>query len=265
MRSFITFITDFGYTDHFVGVMKGVILGINPAVRIIDISHQIDSQDIREAAFVLKLAYRYFPKNTIHVVVVDPGVGSGRRPIVVVTPDYYFIGPDNGVFSYIYKEEGSIKVVEISAEHYYLQSPGSTFHGRDIFAPVAGWLSRGIEANNFGLEMEDFARLEPSEPEIKEGLIVGRIIHIDKFGNLITDIEKHHIEELIKKTGKKQVEVKVKDLVIPNLSKYYSQIGRGLPGALINSDGYLEIYCYLGSTRELLKVAKGEEVGVIAE
>ncbi len=265
MRSLITLTTDFGYADHFVGVMKGVILGINPTARIIDISHQIDSQDIKEAAFVLKLAYRYFPKNTIHVVVVDPGVGSSRRPILVSTRDYYFIGPDNGIFSYIYKEEESIRVLEISAEHYFLQSPGHTFHGRDIFAPVAGWLSRGIEVGNFGLDVEDYVRFELSEPEIKEGLIIGKIIHIDKFGNLITDIEKAHIDELTKKTGKEQLEVRVKDQVIIDISSYYSQTKPNIPGAIIDSSGYLEIYSYLGSAKELLKASKGDEVGVVAK
>ena len=160
--------------------MKGVIINISPFVRIIDISHQITPQDIDEAGFVLECAYKYFPPYTINVVVVDPEVGSARKPLLVVSDRYYFIAPDNGVLSFLYNnEEEPVKVIEINAEHYFLESPGFTFHGRDIFAPVAAWLSKGIDITNFGIETENYVKRAIPKPEVfGKDLIRGRVAHI---------------------------------------------------------------------------------------
>ena len=150
----ITLTTDFGLRDSFVASMKGVILGINPDVHLVDISHDIAPHDLEEAAFTVDASYRYFPKGTVHVVVVDPGVGSGRRPILVATDRYSFIGPDNGVFSLVFQQAERLKVHQITAERYFLPNPGPTFHGRDIFAPAAAWLTKGVSPGDFGAELE---------------------------------------------------------------------------------------------------------------
>lgn len=265
IRPFITLTTDFGLSDHFVGTMKGVIININPAVKIIDISHQISPQNIEEAAFVLECAYKYFPPYTIHVVVVDPEVGSSRKPLLVVGDRYYFITPDNGALSFLFNnEEEQVKVIEINAEHYFLESPGFTFHGRDIFAPVAAWLSKGIDVNNFGIETSNYIRRDLPKAEIfGTDLIRGKVIHIDKFGNLISNIKRRHIDELVAKTGKGKFEIHIKKAKIEGINQFYAQGERGKPNAVINSNGYIEIYCYMGNAREELKAAKGEEVGVV--
>ncbi|MEK6657093.1 MAG: SAM-dependent chlorinase/fluorinase [Nitrospirota bacterium] len=265
VRPYITLTTDFGLKDHFVGTMKGVIINISPFVRIIDISHQITPQDIDEAGFVLECAYKYFPPYTINVVVVDPEVGSARKPLLVVSDRYYFIAPDNGVLSFLYNnEEEPVKVIEINAEHYFLESPGFTFHGRDIFAPVAAWLSKGIDITNFGIETENYVKRAIPKPEVfGKDLIRGRVAHIDKFGNIISNIKRSHIDELAAKTGKGKFEIHIKDIKIGSLNQFYAQGDRGKPNAVINSNGYVEIYCYMGNAKEALKAVKGDEVGVV--
>lgn len=156
----ITLTTDFGYRDPFVGIMKGVILNINPSATIIDITHDISPQNILEAALSIEMSFELFPHKTIHVVVVDPGVGSTRRPIFVITDRYYFIGPDNGVFSRIYKlQHETLEVMNIKAEHYFMPQRSATFHGRDIFAPAASWLSRGIDISKFGEPINDYVTI----------------------------------------------------------------------------------------------------------
>ena len=158
MGNIITLTTDFGTRDYFSGGMKGVILGINPEANIVDITHEVPSQDIWGAAYVLGAAYGYFPAGTVHVVVVDPGVGSDRRPIMAVTDKYVFIGPDNGVLSFVFADPGFSRVYHINASHYFLPMKGSTFHAREIFAPIAAWLTKGITYDRVGDEITDFVR-----------------------------------------------------------------------------------------------------------
>ena len=160
----ITFTTDFGLDDHYVGAMKGVILSINPAARMVDICNSVQSFDVLDGALTIVQAYRYFPSETVHLVVVDPGVGTTRRPILVTTEKHMFIAPDNGVLSFVYEREERISVRHISAEHYFLQPVSGTFHGRDVFAAVAGWLSRGVEVATFGDEITDYARCATPKP-----------------------------------------------------------------------------------------------------
>jgi S-adenosylmethionine hydrolase len=185
MSAIITLTTDFGGKDGFAASMKGVILKINPLTQIIDISNEINPQDIWEAAYTLRTAYSQFPKGTVHVAVVDPGVGSGRRPIIAVTESYYFVGPDNGLFTLIYREAERIRVHHITSTHYYLPNPGPTFHGRDIYAPVAGWLAKGIPSGNFGDEITDYVKMNIPTPRISQNGIDGHVVHIDRFGNII--------------------------------------------------------------------------------
>ena len=187
MRSgIITLTTDFGLADHYVGVMKGVMLTIHPEARLVDVSHDIASHSIAEAAFTVAQAYRYFPQGTVHVVVVDPGVGTERRPIVVDAGGHHFVAPDNGVLSQVYERE-TPSVRSVDAERYALKPTSRTFHGRDVFAPVAARLSKGTPSREFGELISDYVRLAPTAPRLIEpGRWQGRILHVDRFGNLVT-------------------------------------------------------------------------------
>jgi S-adenosylmethionine hydrolase len=184
----ITLLTDFGTQDYFVGAMKGVILSINPAAQIIDITHEIPPQDIYAAAFNLLATYRDFPPGTIHVAVVDPGVGSSRRPITIECAEQYFVGPDNGLFSWICEREGKFRARQLTNEKFFRNPFSSTFHGRDVFAPVAAALSNGVNTGEFGPVIDDLVRLESLKPKTTDKGIEARIIHIDRFGNCITNL-----------------------------------------------------------------------------
>ncbi len=259
----ITLTTDFGLKDPFVGMMKGVIYGINSSVTIVDISHGIESQDISEGAFVISQSYRFFPKGTIHVVVVDPGVGGGRRPILVIASGHYFIGTDNGVLSLVTKEDTNARVIEITTEQYFLKSVSATFHGRDIFAPVAAWLSKGIELRESGHIISDYTRL--AIPVIERGpdYIRGGIIHIDKFGNLITNISGSAVNELAhKNVSGSFLSIRICGTEMAGIRKYYAELTPGELGAIINSFSLLEIYAYKASAARVLNSKKGEVVTV---
>ncbi len=261
MLPLITLTTDFGARDPFTGSMKGVILKINPQAQIIDISNEITPLDIWEAGYVLKSAYSHFPKGTIHLAVVDPGVGSGRRAIIVVTESYYFVGPDNGLFSLIYQEAERIRVHHITADHYFLPHPGPTFHGRDIFAPVAAWLAKGIASGNFGDEISDFVKLNVPTPKIVENGIEGHIVHFDRFGNIITDITFKEIQLFLDKGSDLDVSsVIIAGKEIMGLNKFYAESTPGTLGAIINSSGALEIFLYKQNARTNLSVKRGETV-----
>ena len=164
-KQVVTLTTDFGTSDHFVGVMKGVIININPDVELVDLCHNVNSYDVFDAAFTLAQSYRYFPSDTIHLVVIDPGVGTARRPILVRTMEYKFVAPDNGVLSLIYEREESVEVRHITADHYFLNPVSNTFHARDIFAPVVGWLSKGVEVDKFGDPITDYAKFASPKPK----------------------------------------------------------------------------------------------------
>ncbi|MFQ5456074.1 MAG: S-adenosyl-l-methionine hydroxide adenosyltransferase family protein [Nitrospirota bacterium] len=262
----ITLITDFGEKDYFVGSMKGVILNINPDVTIVDISHDISSQDIVEASFVLKSIYKYFPSHTIHVVVVDPGVGGRRRPILVTSSNYYFVAPDNGVLSYIYKEDQPVKVREITSEHYFMKSHGETFHGRDIFAPIAARISKGVETSHIGEEIKDYTILKLNEPKLTDkNSLHGRIIHIDKFGNMITNITNEHLYNSFGYKKEMNFKIIIKEIVITGLNNFYAEGERGVPSALINSSGHLEIYSFMNNAKKILNGAIRDEVIVRVE
>jgi S-adenosylmethionine hydrolase len=266
MSTIVTLTTDFGSKDSFAGSMKGVILKINPQAQIVDISHDIGPQDIWEAAFSLKTSYNYFPKGTIHLAVVDPGVGSGRRGIIVVTESYYFVGPDNGVFSLIYQEAERLRVHHITASHYFLPSPGPTFHGRDIFAPVASWLSKGIPSGNFGDVIEDYVKLNVPVPKISGNAIEGHVVHIDRFGNVITNITYKDLLSLAPEgTETKPVSVTIAGKVIKGLKKFYAEAAPGEPSAIINGSGHLEIFLFKQNARTALSLKRGEQVRLAFE
>lgn len=260
MTAIITLTTDFGGKDAFAASVKGVILTTTPQAQIVDVTNEIAPQDIWEAAFTLNAAYRYFPKGTIHLAVVDPGVGSSRRPIVAVTENYFFVGPDNGLFSLIYRDAERLAVHHITASHYYLPDPGPTFHGRDIFAPVAAWLAKGIPAGNFGEEITDYVKLNIPLPKITSNVIDGHIIHTDRFGNCITNITYKDLQTVPGGADLGKAILSIGDKQIKGLKKYYSEAAAGEPGALFNSSGALEIFLYKQNARTALTLKRGDAV-----
>jgi len=193
----IALLTDFGDDDFFVGSMKGVIAGINPAARTIDITHHIPSFDISAGSFVLSAAYKYFPARTIFLAVVDPCVGSTRKICLVETEKYYFIAPDNGVLSLILDEEDVVQIREVTNSEYFLPECSHTFEARDKMAPAAAWLSKGVSSEKFGPQTDSIHRERINKPEIKGDVLVGSIIYADKFGNLITNIPAAYLEQII--------------------------------------------------------------------
>jgi len=252
----ITLTTDFGEADGYVGAMKGVILGIAPEARIVDISHDIEPQNVRQAAYVLSTAVPYFPQGTIHVVVVDPGVGSARRPIAVRTGSAYFVGPDNGVFSHALarEQEAGVKeptVLHLNRREFWLPTISQTFHGRDIFSPVAAHLAAGVPFEMLGTPISDPVILSLPRPErMPDGSIRGEVLHADRFGNLITDIPMSWL------AGNQWV-FEIAGRRIEGLSATYAAVRRHALLALPGSEGLLEIAVREGSAAERLGVGEG--------
>ncbi len=255
----ITLTTDFGNSDHFVGTMRGVILGLNPAAQIIDLCNAVSSFDVLDAALTLAQAYRYFPANTIHLVVVDPGVGSPRRPLLVATSKHYFIAPDNGVLSLVIEQEERVSVRHITAEHYFLRPVSNTFHGRDVFAPCAGWMSKGVEAEKFGDEITDYVRFSLPKPKpIAANALKGAVLKVDKFGNLITNLTPENAPAVFASNAR--LKITVGTAPVAGLRSAYAE---GQPGelfALLNSMGFLEIACNRGAAAQVAKAGRGAEV-----
>jgi len=252
----ITLTTDFGQSDHFVGTMKGVILGIAPRARIVDITHEIAPYDLNEAAFVIGQAWSYFPKRTIHVVVVDPGVGSARRPILAEAGGHYFVAPDNGVLSMIY-DQVRHKVRVISNTRLAGKHISRTFHGRDIFAPAAAHLARGVLPARFGKPIQDYVRsflLKPTQLSRREWS--GTILKVDRFGNLITNL---HIEQF-PEVKTRPIELRVGLERIHRLELTYSEAAIGEPCAIVGSSGYIEIAANQASASKILGCTAGSPV-----
>ncbi len=266
MSTIVTLTTDFGTKDSFAASVKGVILKINQQAEVMDITHEVGPQDIWEAAFTLKTAYNFFPKGTVHLAVVDPGVGSGRRPIIVVTESYYFVGPDNGIFSLIFQEAERLRVHHITAGHYFLPNPGPTFHARDIFAPVAAWLAKGIPSGNFGDVIEDYVKLNVPVPKTSASGIEGHVIHIDRFGNVITNITYKQLQSLVREgQDVPPLTVSLGGRQIKGLKKFYAEAAPGEPSAIFNSSGYLEIFLFKQNARTALSLKRGEPVRLILQ
>jgi S-adenosylmethionine hydrolase len=257
----ITLTTDFGPSDHFAGVMKGVILSLAPRARIIDITHQITPFEVNEAAFVISQAWRYFPKGTIHVVVVDPGVGSERRPILVEAGGHYFVGPDNGVFSLIYDMASPKLRVRATTNTKLMLAPVSrTFHGRDIFAPAAAHLARKIPPARFGKLIGDFTRsLTLAPTRTARNVWTGRILKADRFGNLITNFHSDAFAEI--KTQPFEMRVGLER--IHRLALTYSETEIGDLFVIVGSSGYLEIAANQGSAAQLTGCSVGTPVELV--
>ena len=244
----ITLLTDFGTSDYFVGAMKGVILSINPQAVIVDITHEIPAQDVAAGAFTLLAAYNTFPEGTVHVAVVDPGVGSTRRPIVVRGGSHLFVGPDNGLFTYIYERNPSFEAFHITETKYFRHPVSNTFHGRDIFAPVAAALSTGVDPCSLGPRITDPMQLFKSvEPQI---------IHIDRFGNLITNITRDEFQD--------GTRLLVNGKVISTFRRFFGEnVGAdNEPFAIWGSAGFLEIAVNGRSAADLLQVKRGASVAL---
>lgn len=241
----VTMITDFGTKDPYVGMMKGSINSINPEIKCVDITHEIECGDIKKAAFFLLETYQYFPEGTVNLVVVDPTVGSERKAIIVEYSGQFFVGPDNGVFTPF---EGRYYDIERKGES------ARTFDGRDVFAPVAAELASGKKPEEMGVRFESPVRMELYDPEIKDDVIEGSIIHIDRFGNLISNIKEENINS-------RKILVEVGGQVIKGLNYSYCEGREGEPLVLINGGfGTLEVGVYKDSAAELLNVKEGEKI-----
>ncbi len=267
----ITLTTDFGTSDVYVGVMKGVILSINPDVEIIDITHSVSPQDIYEAAFTIRAAYRYFPKDTIHVVVVDPGVGSERQPIVCQTNIAYFVCANNGVLSRVLQDietddTNTPKSVVIENPSYILPQVSSTFHGRDIFSPVAAHLSLGVALSQFGTPIQDLVRFTVPTIQTIDNTLTGQIIKIDSFGNLITNISEDTLTAFLLSTSNDaeavDFEILAGNTSITKLNSFYAESEAGEPLAIIGSFGLLEIAINLGNAETVLGMKRDDRIVV---
>jgi S-adenosyl-L-methionine hydrolase (adenosine-forming) len=259
--SVITLTTDFGTCDWFVGTMKGVILGINPGTAIADITHEISAGDIRGGAFALAASCRFFPKGVIHVAVVDPGVGSDRRAIAVRAANGWFVGPDNGLLSWALRNEKIKAIRSLENEAYFLQPVSGTFHGRDIFAPVAAHLSRGVPIQKFGPALKDFVRLDWPEPRARWGRLEGEVVYIDRFGNAITNLE----GGLLRGSDGATCEIYGRHRRVCPLKSCYQAVALKTPIALVGSSGFLEIAVNGGSAEKVLGVRIGTRVALRAE
>ena len=260
----ITLTTDFGLNDHFVGTIKGILLGIAPDARIVDISHSVQAFDVLDGALTISQAYSYFPSGTVHMVIVDPGVGSARRPILATTERHHFVAPDNGVLSLMYAREERLSVRHVTAEHYYLQPVSNTFHARDIFSPIAAYLAKGVDPDRFGSEITDFVRFAAPRPKAVDGMLRGVILKVDRFGNLITNVTAQDAPALFGANppafkilaGKREI------------TEIHAAYADGAPGevfAILNSMGYLEIAANRTAATQLLGIGKGGEVNVVLE
>jgi len=253
----IALLTDFGLKDHYVGVMKGVILSVNPHARIIDLSHDIGSQDVLDAYFLLSNTYRYFPAGTIFVSVVDPGVGSERAIVAVETERYTFLAPDNGLLGFLDKQGGVRRIVRVTNERLFLKPVSQTFHGRDIFAPVAGHLSLGVDFAQLGPETDRIHKIATPAPKVtKEGVMVGEVVSIDRFGNLVTNIPGERL------AGADAVEVKVGKVSIMRLSTSYASAKKGELLAIVGSTGTLEVSVNKGDARKKTGAKVGDVIRV---
>lgn len=255
----VTLITDFGLQGEYSGAMKGAILKVNPCCQVVDITHQIGPQDVLEASFVLKNTYLYYPPGTIHVVVVDPGVGTRRRPVVLRKNGHFFVGPDNGVFTFVLSEKGRTEGYEVARKDFSLSPLSNTFHGRDIFAPVAGHLSLGMDPNLLGPRARDFVRVEWPKPQVKGKKLLGRVLWADAFGNLITNISREEYGRLLKD---RLLQIKGKGWRIDRIHCTYSEGQRGQPMALFGSAGLLEISMNLGSAKQALGLKSGDPLTI---
>ncbi len=258
-KKVVTLLTDFGVDDPYVGIMKGVLLSINPNIRPVDLTHHIPPQNVRAGAFILAAAYSFFPAGTIHLAIVDPGVGTERKLLAAHTANYWFVGPDNGIFSLVWHRENPVEVVSLENSKYWLESVSHTFHGRDIMAPVAAHISKGIELTQFGPRYDPVGELPWSPVLIEQGKIRGEIIYIDRFGNLVTNIR---LQDIPENSFPDKITIRVGRWIIKGLARTYGDASPGALVALIGSYGYLEIAVNSGSAHDKTGLSWDEPVEV---
>lgn len=260
----ITLTTDFGAADHYVGAVKAAILSVSTQIAIVDISHEIPAHDVLAAGWVLRNAFGAFPPRTVHVAVCDPGVGSSRRPIVAVTGSHLFVGPDNGIFSFVFEVEPPLRVHQITASHYMSASISETFHARDIFGPVAANLARGADASNVGDPIEDYARIELPRPKVtQDGLVKAVAAHVDRFGNIVLNVTRSSMEALLHKTGATGFAAAAGGTRVTHHFRTYGEAPAATPFLLYNSSDLLEIAANQARASDLLKVRRGDIVDLI--
>jgi S-adenosylmethionine hydrolase len=254
----ITLTTDFGLADPYVAEMKAVILGINPNAKIVDISHQVEKFNIKMGAYILAAAAPYFPRDAIHVAVIDPGVGAKRKPILIETENSFLVGPDNGLLALAAEKQGIRHVYEIANPRYMLPKVSTTFHGRDIFAPAAAYLSKGVSPSEFGREIHRIVKPRFAKIFRKGSMLIGEIIHVDSFGNIITNFTADHLESISVKGG---VKVKIGEATLRlRLCKAYAKVETKKPLAIICSHDFLEISVNQGNAAEAFKAKVGDKV-----
>ncbi len=258
MHRIITLTTDFGLSDGYVGTMKGVILGINPNVTLVDLTHEIAPQNIEQGAFLFATAARYFPANAIHLVVVDPGVGSARRPIAIQCGETIFIAPDNGVLTFAVSQQPlPLNAIHLNRPKFFLPQVSQTFHGRDVFAPVAAHLALGVPLDALGEPIDDWVRLPTEATARRAGkVITGRVIHIDHFGNIITNIG----EALFQGADRARITVTIRARVLHGIHATYASVAPGELIALISSTGTLEVAVRNGNAAQTLHIGIGDEI-----
>jgi len=262
-RPIITLTTDFGMNDHFVGVMKGVILDIVPDAQIVDICHSVQPFDVLDGALTISQAYSYFPNRTVHVVVVDPGVGTARRPILASSEKYHFVAPDNGVLSLVYAQEQRMHVRHITSEHYFLQPLSNTFHARDIFSPVAAYLGKEVDSMKFGEEVQDYVRFSAPRPKaVDETKLRGVVLKVDRFGNLITNITPKDAPMLFGSDAK-PFKIVIGSREITEMRSSYAEGSPGEVIGILGSMGFLEIAANRGAAAQITGAGKGTDVTII--
>lgn len=258
----ITLTSDFGLTDPYVGIIKGVILSINPKAHVIDISHQVEAGSIFQGSVILKEAYAFFPDGSIHVAVIDPGVGGNRRPIILKTENHLFVGPDNGIFWPIISSHQGAGIIHLTENRYFLPNVSHTFHGRDIFAPVAAHLSRGVDPLVMGPIITDPMSLEFPLPKQGKDMLAGQVIRVDHFGNLITNIHQRDIEQFLRSN---QPVIRIGNLIIRGMHKAYAGAREGQTLALIGSSGFLEIAVNAGRACDVVGLPSKDLLGLECE
>jgi len=261
----ITLLTDFGIDDEYVGIMKGVILSINPCVSIVDITHHVDPQNIVQASYLIESSYTYFPEGTVHVLVVDPGVGTNRTILALSMNRHFFLAPDNGILSFLIDKGSVDSITEVTNSDYFLDSVSQTFHGRDIFAPVAAYLTKGVDIKCLGepVDKKKILKLNVKRPFISDsGKISGEIVYVDHFGNLITNIDLDLLNKISAISNYKAVEIRIGKKKIKGLTHAYESVKKKMPLAIIGSRGYLEIAVNCGSAYNYFLAEKGDNIFV---
>jgi hypothetical protein len=262
-KPIITLTTDFGLNDHFIGTMKGVILNIEPEAQIVDICHSVQAFDVLDGALTISQAYTYFPSGTVHMVIVDPGVGTARRPLLVTSERHHFVAPDNGVLSLIYQKEERLSARHVTAEHYSLQPVSQTFHARDVFSPVAAYLAKGVDPEKFGEEVTDFVRFTAPKPKAaNENTLRGVVLKVDRFGNLITNITPQDAPMLFSETPP-AFKIVIGQREITEIKPAYAFGAPGEVFGILGSMGYLEIAANRAAAAQLLGVSRGSDVNII--